>query len=149
MTWTPSDERWMRRALELAQKGQLTTWPNPMVGCVVVEDKSDLGEGWHRRFGEGHAEVNALDKIDDNKDLSRATAYVTLEPCSHHGKTPPCADLLTSRGVGRVVVATQDPNPVVAWPRVWRVDRGGNRGDCRLPVKEAEERALVLLRHDR
>ena len=114
MTWTPSDERWMRRALELAQKGQLTTWPNPMVGCVVVENNQILGEGWHRRFGEGHAEVNALDKIEDNKDLSRATAYVTLEPCSHHGKTPPCAVLLTSRGVGRVVVATQDPNPVVA-----------------------------------
>ena len=114
MTWTPSDERWMRRALELAQKGQLTTWPNPMVGCVVVENNQILGEGWHQRFGEGHAEVNALDKIEDNKDLSRATAYVTLEPCSHHGKTPPCAVLLTSRGVGRVVVATQDPNPVVA-----------------------------------
>ena len=114
MTWTPSDERWMRRALELAQKGQLTTWPNPMVGCVVIENNQILGEGWHRRFGEGHAEVNALDKIEENKDLSGATAYVTLEPCSHHGKTPPCAALLTSRGVGRVVVATQDPNPVVA-----------------------------------
>ena len=114
MTWTPSDERWMRRALELAQKGQLTTWPNPMVGCVVVENNQILGEGWHRRFGEGHAEVNALDKIEENKDLSGATAYVTLEPCSHHGKTPPCAALLTSRGVGRVVVATKDPNPVVA-----------------------------------
>ena len=114
MTWTPSDERWMRRALELAQKGQLTTWPNPMVGCVVVADNLLLGEGWHRRFGGGHAEVNALSRIEHDADLSRATAYVTLEPCSHHGKTPPCVDLLTSRGVGRVVVATKDPNPVVA-----------------------------------
>ena len=114
MTWTPSDERWMRRALELAQKGQLTTWPNPMVGCVVVADNLLLGEGWHRRFGGGHAEVNALSRIEHDADLSRATAYVTLEPCSHHGKTLPCVDLLTSRGVGRVVVATKDPNPVVA-----------------------------------
>jgi diaminohydroxyphosphoribosylaminopyrimidine deaminase/5-amino-6-(5-phosphoribosylamino)uracil reductase len=114
MTWTPSDERWMRRALELAQKGQLTTWPNPMVGCVVVSDNQILGEGWHRRFGEGHAEVNALSQVDEGADLSKATAYVTLEPCSHHGKTPPCADLLTSRGVGRVIVAAKDPNPMVA-----------------------------------
>ena len=113
MTWTPSDEHWMRRALELARKGQLTTWPNPMVGCVIVEHGSILGEGWHRHFGEGHAEVNALSMISQDTDLSRATAYVTLEPCSHHGKTPPCAELLASRGVGRVVVAVKDPNPLV------------------------------------
>ena len=70
MTWTPSDERWMRRALELAQKGQLTTWPNPMVGCVIVKDAAIVGEGWHRRFGEGHAEVNALGSISQDTDLS-------------------------------------------------------------------------------
>ena len=125
MTWTPSDERWMRRALELAQKGHLTTWPNPMVGCVVVADNQILGEGWHRRFGEGHAEVNALSNIGHDTDLSNATAYVTLEPCSHHGKTPPCADLLMSRGVGRVVLAAKDPNPTVAGRGIARLAEAG------------------------
>ena len=111
MTWTSSDERWMLRALELAARGRFTTWPNPMVGCVVVENDRMLGEGWHMKHGEAHAEVNALAQVDPKKDLSNATAYVTLEPCSHIGKTPPCADLLVSRGVGRVVVASKAPNP--------------------------------------
>ena len=108
MTWLAQDMLWMTRALELAARGRFTTWPNPMVGCVVVRDDSLLAEGWHRKHGEGHAEVNALAQLDPGLDLSQATAYVTLEPCSHKGKTPPCADLLVSRGVGRVGVAMTD-----------------------------------------
>ena len=114
MNWSTQDVRWMTRALELAERGRFTTWPNPMVGCVVVQDNRVLAEGWHRQHGEGHAEVNAFAQLDPDLDLSLATAYVTLEPCSHTGKTPPCADLLVNRGVGRVVVAMTDPNPLVA-----------------------------------
>ena len=84
----------MRRALELAQRGRFQTWPNPMVGCVIVRDDQLLSEGWHQRFGGAHAEVNAVRNLPDDLDLADCTAYVTLEPCSHHGKTPPCADLL-------------------------------------------------------
>ena len=125
MSGSPSDKRWMRRALELAERGRFTTWPNPMVGCVVIENDTVLSEGWHRAFGEGHAEVNALQAIAEDVDLSRATAYVTLEPCSHVGKTPPCADLLVRRGVGRVVVATTDPNPLVAGRGMDRLRNSG------------------------
>ena len=142
MTWTSSDERWMLRALELAARGRFTTWPNPMVGCVVVENDQLLGEGWHMKHGEAHAEVHALAQVDPKKDLSNATAYVTLEPCSHTGKTPPCADLLVSRGVGRVVVASQDPNPEVS-------GRGLSRlGDaqCQVDVGCLEKEALELNR---
>ena len=125
MTWSAQDIRWMTRGLELAARGRFTTWPNPMVGCVVVQDDSLLAEGWHRKHGEGHAEVNALAQLDPELDLSQATAYVTLEPCSHTGKTPPCADLLVSRGVGRVVVAMTDPNPVVAGQGLERLQHAG------------------------
>ena len=152
MTWTPSDERWMRRALELAQKGQLTTWPNPMVGCVVIENNQILGEGWHRRFGEGHAEVNALSQVDEGVDLSKATAYVTLEPCSHHGKTPPCADLLTSRGVGRVVVAAKDPNPMVAGQGLARLTETGIEviaGCLEYEAKELNQRFFFAMNERR
>ena len=125
MNVSSSDERWMRRALELAERGRLTTWPNPMVGCVVVVEGVVLGEGWHRTFGEAHAEVHALERIPEDTDLSQATAYVTLEPCSHTGKTPPCADLLVRRGVGRVVVAMTDPNPKVAGNGLARLRSAG------------------------
>ena len=125
MKWTPSDERWMRRALDLAQRGRFSTWPNPMVGCVVVENDALLSEGWHRAYGEAHAEVNALSALDEHVDLSQATAYVTLEPCSHVGKTPPCADLIVRRGLKRVVVATTDPNPLVGGKGLDRLRNSG------------------------
>lgn len=140
MTWSAQDVRWMTRALELAARGRFTTWPNPMVGCVVVQDDSLLSEGWHRNHGEGHAEVNALAQLAPDLDLSRATAYVTLEPCSHTGKTPPCADLLVSRGVGRVVVAMTDPNPLVAGRGLERIQRAG--AVCQVGCLEQEARAL-------
>ena len=102
----------MAQALRLAERGLYTTSPNPRVGCVLVRDGKMLGEGWHHRAGEPHAEVLAL--LAAGEQARGANAYVTLEPCSHHGRTPPCADALIAAGVARVVVAVQDPNPQVA-----------------------------------
>ena len=141
MSWTSSDLRWMQRALELAARGRLTTWPNPMVGCVVVQDDRMLGEGWHATFGQAHAEVNALKQVPKAADLSSATAYVTLEPCSHTGKTPPCADLLLTRGIGRVVVAMEDPNPKVSGRGVSRLSQAGV--NVKVGCLEREARALI------
>ncbi|MEZ0483538.1 bifunctional diaminohydroxyphosphoribosylaminopyrimidine deaminase/5-amino-6-(5-phosphoribosylamino)uracil reductase RibD [Fibrella aquatica] len=112
----------MRRALELAQHGRATVSPNPMVGCVIVYDLGEkptgriLGEGWHQQYGGPHAEVNAIRSVApaDEALLPDSTAYVTLEPCSHYGKTPPCADLLIAKKIGRVVCCNDDPNPLVA-----------------------------------
>ena len=106
---TPDDVRWMRRALELAPRGWGRTAPNPMVGCVIVRDGEPVGEGWHREYGGPHAEVEALRAAGEA--ARGATAYVTLEPCAHHGKTPPCTDALIEAGVRRVVFAAADPNP--------------------------------------
>jgi diaminohydroxyphosphoribosylaminopyrimidine deaminase/5-amino-6-(5-phosphoribosylamino)uracil reductase len=102
----------MRQALELAQLGLYSTSPNPRVGCVIVKDGRIVGEGWHQKAGEPHAEINALRMAGE--DAKDATAYVTLEPCSHYGRTPPCADALIKAGVARVVGACSDPNPSVA-----------------------------------
>src|SRR3954468_10769013 len=100
----------MRRALELAERGWGQTAPNPMVGAVIVRDGQIVGEGWHERFGGDHAEVNAL--RDAGQRARHATAFVTLEPCDHHGKTPPCVDALIAAGVSRVVIAVPDPSPL-------------------------------------
>lgn len=100
----------MRRALELASHGRLDASPNPMVGAVIVgNDGRIIGEGWHRRCGEGHAEVNAIASVKDEALLQDSTMYVTLEPCSHYGKTPPCARLIVDKKIPRVVVGTTDP----------------------------------------
>ncbi|TLU61704.1 bifunctional diaminohydroxyphosphoribosylaminopyrimidine deaminase/5-amino-6-(5-phosphoribosylamino)uracil reductase RibD [Thalassotalea litorea] len=102
----------MQRAIQLAKRGRYTTSPNPVVGCVLVSKDKIVGEGWHIRAGEGHAEVNALSMAGS---LAKGcTAYVTLEPCSHYGRTPPCAKALIEAGVSQVVVAMQDPNPQVS-----------------------------------
>ena len=104
------DEKYMRRALQLARQGAGHTSPNPMVGAVIVgPDGTIIGEGWHRKCGEGHAEVNAVASVSDPSLLKDSTIYVTLEPCSHYGKTPPCAKLLIERGIPLVVVGTLDP----------------------------------------
>lgn len=109
------DEKYMRRALQLARHGAGRTSPNPMVGAVVVgPDGTVIGEGWHRKCGEAHAEVNALATVQDVNLLKDSTVYVTLEPCSHYGKTPPCASLLIEKGIPRVVVGTLDPYIKVA-----------------------------------
>jgi diaminohydroxyphosphoribosylaminopyrimidine deaminase/5-amino-6-(5-phosphoribosylamino)uracil reductase len=107
-----TDHKYMARALQLAERGLYTTDPNPRVGCVLVRDGVVVGEGWHERAGGPHAEINALRQA--GAQAAGATAYVTLEPCSHHGRTPPCSDALIAAGVARVVAAIQDPNPQVA-----------------------------------
>lgn len=104
----------MRRALELAKLGMGTVSPNPLVGCVIVHQDRIIGESWHKKFGETHAEVNAVDAVEDKKLLTEATVYINLEPCSHHGKTPPCADMLISHRVKKVVISNLDTHPLVA-----------------------------------
>jgi diaminohydroxyphosphoribosylaminopyrimidine deaminase/5-amino-6-(5-phosphoribosylamino)uracil reductase len=132
------DQRYMARALELARNGLYSTHPNPRVGCVVVQGTQIVGEGWHARAGEPHAEVYALRQA--GAKARGATAYVTLEPCSHHGRTPPCADALINAGVARVVVAMQDPNPQVAGSGLARLQAAGIEVQC--GVLEAEARLL-------
>lgn len=113
--FTASEREWMARALELAALGRDSTQPNPRVGCVLVRDGEVVGEGWHRRAGEPHAEAFALEAAGAR--ARGATAYVTLEPCNHHGRTPPCTEALIAAGIARVVYAVPDPDP--------RVDGGG------------------------
>lgn len=108
------DELFMLRALELAELGRGAVSPNPMVGCVVAHGDRIIGEGYHSEYGGAHAEPNAVQNVKDHHLLKEATVYVTLEPCSHYGKTPPCAQLLVDKQVRKVVVAVQDPNPLVA-----------------------------------
>ncbi|WP_437608780.1 bifunctional diaminohydroxyphosphoribosylaminopyrimidine deaminase/5-amino-6-(5-phosphoribosylamino)uracil reductase RibD [Erwinia sp. V71] len=130
------DELYMARALELARRGRFTTTPNPNVGCVIVRDGVIVGEGWHHRAGEPHAEVHALRMAGE---LARgATAYVTLEPCSHFGRTPPCCDALINAGVARVVAAMQDPNPEVAGRGLYRLQQAGIEVSHGLMMNEAE-----------
>jgi len=112
MSFTAVDHGMMARALQLAERGLWTTSPNPRVGCVLVRDGEIVGEGWHEKAGEPHAEVHALRAAGDK--ARGATAYVTLEPCSHYGRTPPCAEALIAAGISRVVAAMVDPNPLVA-----------------------------------
>lgn len=132
------DAHYMARALELARKGLYSTHPNPRVGCVIVRDGEVVGEGWHVRAGEPHAEVHALRQAGEH--ARGATAYVTLEPCSHHGRTPPCADALVNAGVGRVVAAMQDPNPQVAGRGLKRLQDAGI--EVHSGVLEADAREL-------
>lgn len=130
------DEEYMARALELARRGRFTTTPNPNVGCVIVRDGVIVGEGWHQRAGEPHAEVHALRMAGDQ--ARGATAYVTLEPCSHYGRTPPCCEALIAAGVSRVVAAMQDPNPEVAGRGLYRLQQAGIAVSHGLMMAEAE-----------
>jgi len=125
-----ADSQWMAQALRLAERGLYTTSPNPRVGCVLVKNGALVGEGWHERAGEPHAEVHALRAA--GAAARGATAYVTLEPCSHHGRTPPCADALVAAGVARVVVAVQDPNPLVAGQGIAQLRAAGIQVECGL-----------------
>ena len=136
---TQADAEFMARALQLAAKGMYTTGPNPRVGCVLVKNNLIIGEGWHERAGEGHAEVMALlDAERRGNDAKGATAYVTLEPCSHHGKTPPCAEALIQAGVCRVVAAMEDPNPLVAGKGFTLLHAAGIEVAAPLMAAEAE-----------
>lgn len=107
------NQLYMSRALELAEWGMGSVSPNPMVGCVIVHEEKIIGEGYHRNYGGPHAEVNAVNSVENQELLKEATAYVTLEPCAHWGKTPPCANLLVEKGLKKVVIAAVDSNPLV------------------------------------
>jgi diaminohydroxyphosphoribosylaminopyrimidine deaminase/5-amino-6-(5-phosphoribosylamino)uracil reductase len=121
--FSAADHRYMAQALRQAEHGLYTTTPNPRVGCVIVKEGGVVGEGWHARAGQAHAEIHALQQAGSH--ARGATAYVTLEPCSHYGRTPPCADALIAAGVARVVVAMRDPNPKVAGSGLTRLEAAG------------------------
>ncbi|HLB31728.1 MAG TPA: bifunctional diaminohydroxyphosphoribosylaminopyrimidine deaminase/5-amino-6-(5-phosphoribosylamino)uracil reductase RibD, partial [Gammaproteobacteria bacterium] len=123
MTWTAADYTWMGRALQLAERGLYSAHPNPRVGCVLVREGKIIGEGWHRAPGEPHAEVNAI--ASAGNDVQGATCYVTLEPCSHTGRTPPCTDALIKAGVGRVIAAMEDPYPEVSGRGLKALEQAG------------------------
>ena len=135
--FSAADHEFMAQALRLAERGLYTTTPNPRVGCVIVKDGKVVGEGWHQKAGEAHAEVHALRAAGEG--ARGATVYVTLEPCSHHGRTPPCADALVAAGVARVVAAMQDPNPQVAGRGITRLQAAGVVAECGLLEAEARE----------
>src|SRR5512143_772423 len=140
-----ADSQWMAHALRLAERGLYTTSPNPRVGCVLVKDGRVIGEGWHERAGEPHAEVHALRAAGEA--ARGATAYVTLEPCSHHGRTPPCADALIAAKVARVVAAMQDPNPLVAGQGLQKLAAAGIETDCGLMEAAARELNIGFISH--
>ena len=133
------DIRYMQRALELASLGRGHVSPNPMVGCVIVHENRVVGEGYHQKYGEAHAEVNAIKSVSDHAILPQSTAYVTLEPCAHHGKTPPCADLLIEKGIGRVVVATRDPFDQVDGKGIEKLEKAGIEVNLGILGEEAQQ----------
>lgn len=142
----------MQRALELATRAQGYVSPNPMVGCVVVHDGHIVGEGFHQRYGQAHAEVNAIANVSDRAQLKDSTVYVTLEPCSHFGKTPPCADLLVREGVKRVVVACEDVNPEVSGRGIRKLREAGIEvvvGVMEAEAKFLNRRFIHWMRHRR
>lgn len=137
--FSPQDQQYMQRAIQLAKRGHYTTSPNPRVGCVIVKDGKIIGEGYHQKAGEGHAEVNALNQaLQAGKSTQGATAYVTLEPCSHYGRTPPCAESLIKAGVKHVVAAMVDPNPQVAGNGLAMLEKAGITTQTGLFEKEAQ-----------
>ena len=123
-------ETFMLRALNLANRGIGNVAPNPLVGCVIVHDDVIIGEGWHTEFGDAHAEVNAINSVKDKSLLKDSTLYVTLEPCSHTGKTPPCADLIIQMKIPKVVIATVDPNPLVSGKGIAKLEAAGIEVIC-------------------
>ncbi len=137
MLFSADDYRYMGRALQLAQRGLYTATPNPRVGCVIVRDGAIIGEGWHERAGAPHAEINALAAAGDR--ARGATAYVSLEPCHHHGRTPPCDETLIAAGVQRVVAAMHDPDPRTAGRGMERIQQAGIEVATGVLEREARE----------
>lgn len=134
------DEHYMHRALALAQRGLGKVSPNPLVGCVIVCDNQIIGEGWHQKIGEAHAEVNAVKSAAEPEALAESTLYVNLEPCTHQGKTPPCTDLILRKKIKRVVIANVDSNKAVAGNGVQKLRAAGV--DVTVGVLEKEGRML-------
>lgn len=139
MTFSIQDHKFMAMAINIAKRGRFTTSPNPNVGCIVVKDDKVIAEGWHKRAGTGHAEVNAFAQLSDDQ-AQGSTCYVTLEPCSHFGRTPPCAQLLVDKKIKRVVIAMQDPNPSVAGRGIRMLEEAGI--DVTVGLLEQESRLL-------
>lgn len=137
------DEKFMMKCIELAQKGELYTAPNPMVGCVIVSDDEIVAEGYHQRYGEAHAEVNAFAALHESIDITKCTVYVNLEPCSHYGKTPPCADLIIAKKPKRVVIGMLDPHNKVAGKGIKKLLEAG----IELNVGVLEEKCKLLNKH--
>lgn len=138
-----NDAYYMKLALTLAEQGGLAVRPNPMVGCVIVRDNQVIAQGWHHVYGGAHAEVEAVRQLVPGENLTSASVYVTLEPCAHHGKTPPCADLLVSMNPKRVVIAMVDPNPLVAGKGIAKLKAAG----IEVVVGVEENAALELNKH--
>ena len=136
--FSADDHRHMARALQLAARGLYTTTPNPRVGCVIVKNNQIVGEGWHQRAGTAHAEIHALQMAGEA--ARDASVYITLEPCSHHGRTPPCVEALIQAGVARVVAAMADPNPLVAGQGIQLLTQASIQAETGL--MEADARAL-------
>ena len=130
----------MKRALELAERGKGSVAPNPMVGCVIVHQNKIIGEGWHRQYGMEHAEVNAINSVENKMLLPHSSLYVTLEPCSHFGKTPPCADLIIEHKIPKVIIATNDPNPLVEGQGINKLQ--DNNVKVRTGILETESRFM-------
>jgi diaminohydroxyphosphoribosylaminopyrimidine deaminase/5-amino-6-(5-phosphoribosylamino)uracil reductase len=133
-------EKYMNRCIQLAKNGLGTTYPNPMVGCVIVVDNKIIGEGWHKKAGGPHAEVNAIHSVKDKLLLKKATIYVSLEPCSHFGKTPPCANLIVENGIKNVVVGIVDSNSQVSGRGVKHLEANG----CKVVVGVLEKECYHL-----
>lgn len=143
MTFSKSlstDELYIQRCIQLAQNGLGSTYPNPLVGSVVVHQGRIVGEGWHQRAGQDHAEVRAIKQVTDQQILKESTLYVSLEPCSHYGKTPPCADLIVACGIPRVVIGTTDPFAKVCGRGIEKLRAAG----CEVVVGVLEEQCQML-----
>ena len=132
-------EKYMHRCLQLAANGLGTTYPNPLVGCVIVHQGKIIGEGWHQRAGEAHAEVNAINSVSDKSLLPDSELYVNLEPCSHHGRTPPCADLIVRMKIPRVFIGSVDDNARVSGSGIERLRENGCQVVTGLLEKECRE----------
>lgn len=145
-----SDKEWMQLAFEIAERGAGYVSPNPKVGCVIVSaDGEKVGQGYHERYGEAHAEQNAVDSVTNDDLLKGATVYVTLEPCAHHGNTPPCCEMLAELPISRVVVAMEDPTPKVAGKGIQHMRDHGITVDVGLMEEEAEKRNEFFLHYHR
>jgi diaminohydroxyphosphoribosylaminopyrimidine deaminase/5-amino-6-(5-phosphoribosylamino)uracil reductase len=132
-------EKYIERCIQLAKNGLGTTYPNPMVGSVIVYEDTIIGEGWHKKAGEPHAEVNAINSVKDKSLLKKATIYVSLEPCSHFGKTPPCSDLIIKNEIPQVVIGTVDPNVKVAGNGIKKLIEAGIKVTVGVLEKECHE----------
>ena len=133
-------EKYLKRCIQLAKNGLGTTYPNPLVGSVIVFENQIIGEGWHQKAGEPHAEVNAINSVQDKSLLSKSTIYVSLEPCSHFGRTPPCSDLIIENKIPNVVIGTVDPNEKVAGKGIQKLILAGHN----VTIGVLEEKCLEL-----